>query len=357
MTEPVSSSTIIKAGLGAFDLIRGTGISGNFFPSQIKEALAAAERANRLQNRPTSPGPAEPTPPPPISPLVSGQISTGARTAPEFLRESRALVEGARLPPIFSKLPIGLIDDIFKAAQKIFKRKPKEKPLPKPKAPEKKPKGPNDPRFKKRPPPKRDRPIERAPEDVPLPGRARVPRPGGPRVPTDVPFPEPAPPEVVAKPTVKIKTPELPPAPAPIPAVVPAFITLAGIATGVGLVRAAGRSAGRARRRIRDTRPDTPSGSPLVPAQPTVPLGLSSLSLVATPDIGVGQGAAARLRNQLRQCKEAASRCEKKRRKKRRTCWKGFYVESTSRTSFEKWAKVDCRTGRQLPDRLQKLPV
>lgn len=41
-------------------------------------------------------------------------------------------------------------------------------------------------------------------------------------------------------------------------------------------------------------------------------------------------------------------RCEKRARKNRKTCWRGFYEEFPNRTSFTKWEKVNCATRKRI---------
>lgn len=352
MAEPISPIVGAQIGKVFFDTFGG---GSQLFPQQVKDVLAAGAQRRRAPT--PTPGPVPSAQPPVSEPVSSGAVSIGARIDPQFLPLSRALVEGGQVGGI-TVFSSGFIGPLIKIGKEIIKRFPrKTKPLPKPKPkPPPKP-STKDPRRGKAKIPKRERPFGREPQKgPPAPkgrGRpeSRIERfPRGPVIPG-----RPAPqtvPEVVSKPQIKVPMPTLP-APAPIPALVPAFLTLAGIATAVGVGRALGRDRGRLRGLSRSTapapspQPGPPIGQPQPLAGPLV--GIGNLVQLGVPQLQPSQNLARR----LRECRQAAQRCEKKRRKNRKTCWKGYFVESSKSTRFKKWFKVDCRTGRQLPDRLQ----
>lgn len=147
----------------------------------------------------------------------------------------------------------------------------------------------------------------RAPEKAPK----RVSQPAPTVTPAQIPGPTPAP------------TP--PPAPRPAPRIGLAQVLQAGALVGqlAGLIGRPG-----------------PVGQITVPGggsifEPAVPLVPDYL------DAPFAQGQATRTRNRTK-------RCEKTRRKNRKTCWTGLYREYKSKTKFEKWYARDCTTGEFL---------
>lgn len=61
----------------------------------------------------------------------------------------------------------------------------------------------------------------------------------------------------------------------------------------------------------------------------------------ATPQTGLAPAPAG-------QRTRTRGRCEKRARKNRKTCWRGFYEEFSSGTKFRKWERVDCVTRKRI---------
>lgn len=121
------------------------------------------------------------------------------------------------------------------------------------------------------------------------------------------------------------------PAPAPTPAPRPGLPTPQQV---VGLILGGFQSIARARSRVTNQpRRNVPSVSPRPPivAQPVSPTFIQPVI-------------------QTTATKTKTDNCEKRARKNRKTCWRGFYEEfGSSKTKFTKWEKVDCVTRRRLP--------
>lgn len=344
--------------LGTLGLFGGGGGCGGF--CEINRAIqrARAEQAKRDAPKP----PIVPIPPPADVPTASlpsaGVRSVGARVRPEFLALSRALVEGD-LPGLPGSGPRRRIGSLFPVLREIIKIIPKRKVIPKrpakvktgPKAPEKPAEKlpPRDPRFGK------DRPAIRRGRIIRQPGEQPTPR--GPRPGVAVPVGPPAPvakagtiesveviPDIVTLPQPPIKAPARLPAPAPsiLPKIALGFIALTALGTVAGLSKARSRSRDRAPALARD-----PASQPQPQPQPPPPFADPSPPFANQfSNLATLQGSSANLQRRLRDCKSQAQRCEKRRRKNRKTCWEGFYREFSSRTSFNKWTQVDCVTRR-----------
>lgn len=256
----------------------------------------------------------------------------------------RAILAGIRIPGL----------------GKIF---PKPKPKPpvrteprrrKPRDPRERPEFPpgRGPTRRRRPPtrttprPRRGVPPTRPPEapptaptrtqpQVPQPGPvappSRVPPgapPGSPGEPPGVPTRIP---ETVVTPQPPIQAPTLPkPAPGPLTSAQVAFLAL----TGTGLAALAAQKLAGA--------PSPALG--FLPAGAGVPIAPPSAPPVPPP--GTIQLPAPLPVPRQKTAKER--KCDKPRRRNRKTCWEGFYEERTNSTKFRKWRKVDCKTRKQI---------
>lgn len=270
---------------------------------------------------------------PPVLPGVPRGDLDVAALGRKFLPGARDPTESARRLP---RISVGIYSQILKG---ILKRVPKPRRVPR--SPRRRPETEVERRAREA--------RERARGRVPRRGRIDLPR--GPEASPPVvgaPAPQ-VPPEIAPEVTRPGQLPNVrtspdigqPPRPitqAPKPRPAPklsggqAAALALGAAVGTAVLPAllaapAAAAAGLA------FVPGNPALQPLAPTPVTGPLGRIDLS--------------AQLGQQAQQ-QQKRRRCEKTRRKNRKTCWKGFYRESTSKTKFEKWYRVDCKTGRQL---------
>jgi len=239
--------------------------------------------------------------------------------------------------------------EVFKRTRKIPKRAP-EKPTPRPKP--KPPTSQKAPRQGTRQVNRKPRIPGRNQEPPGIPTRGRVPGARRGEQGFRIPLPEPAQPmpNITTTPQVSLPpVPTFPPKPNPLLGL--AKLITVGVATAavVNAARsAAAPSRGRARDLSREARPFSPSAQPFANPSPATAVG-TSLNLAQLAP-AAGRASLQNAFNASRGRQRERDRCEKKRRKNRKTCVEGYYREFTNRTEFKKWRRVDCKTRKTLKE-------